>query len=184
MKNFFYLIVSIFLLSFVSASCSSNQIDINKASTSDLDKLSGIGLAKAQAIVEERPFSSVDDLVNVKGIGNVTLDKIKQQGLACVADEQTNSQEQQTTDNSEEDQISLSSIKVEPIKETPKQITQSKETSQKIELEKPSESIINLNNAQQEETIVYESKGEKVNKYLLTGFCVFLIGIIFLLIRK
>ena len=59
-------------------------IDINSASQEDLEKLSGIGPAKAQAIIEARPFSSLNDLIRVKGIGEKTLQKIKEQGLACL----------------------------------------------------------------------------------------------------
>ena len=50
----------------------------------ELDALSGIGLVKAQAIIDTRPFSSIDDLINVNGIGEVTLNNIKLQGLACI----------------------------------------------------------------------------------------------------
>ncbi len=56
-------------------------IDINSASEAELDKLPGIGPAKAKAIVEDRqkngPFKSVDDLKRVKGIGDKTFDKLK-----------------------------------------------------------------------------------------------------------
>ena len=44
----------------------------------------GIGPVKAQAIINSRPFESIDDLINVSGIGEVTLIKIKDQNLACV----------------------------------------------------------------------------------------------------
>ena len=55
-------------------------LDINTATADELDKgLSGIGPAKAQAIVKYReangPFKSVDDLTHVKGIGKATLEK-------------------------------------------------------------------------------------------------------------
>ena len=80
----------IFLLPNISAICNESQININTASLEELDALSGIGPVKAQAIIDTRPFSSIDDLINVNGIGEVTLNNIKLQGLACVSDEINN----------------------------------------------------------------------------------------------
>lgn len=77
--------ILLFFVSSVYANCTEGQIDINTASTSDLQKLIGIGPTYAQRIIETRPFNSLDDLIKVKGIGNVTLQKIKNQGLACVS---------------------------------------------------------------------------------------------------
>ena len=70
--------------------CNSTQININSASAQELDNLSGIGAVKAQAIISTRPFYSLDDLLNVTGIGNATLNKIKSQGLACINEEEKN----------------------------------------------------------------------------------------------
>ncbi len=53
------------------------NIDINRAGIDELSTLKGIGIKKAQAIIEYREmygqFSSVDDLLNVKGIGEKVL---------------------------------------------------------------------------------------------------------------
>ena len=48
------------------------RLDLNSATHEQLTELPGIGSAKAAAIIEERsmaPFTSVDDLERVKGIG-------------------------------------------------------------------------------------------------------------------
>lgn len=55
------------------------SININNATQDQLAMLTGIGPAKAAAIVEYReangPFSSVDDLAKVSGIGPATVEK-------------------------------------------------------------------------------------------------------------
>lgn len=56
------------------------QVNINTADAETISaELNGIGLSKAEAIVEYRkkhgPFRSVDDLSLVKGIGERTVDK-------------------------------------------------------------------------------------------------------------
>lgn len=56
-------------------------ININTAPISELDKLEGIGEAKASAIVEYREknglFKSIDDIKNVSGISESLFEKIK-----------------------------------------------------------------------------------------------------------
>ncbi len=57
-----------------------SPIDLNAAGLDELVKLPGIGPVTAQHIIstrEERPFSSVQDLKRVKGIGPKTLEKIQ-----------------------------------------------------------------------------------------------------------
>ena len=53
-------------------------LDLNEATENELDTLPGVGPATAKAIVDYRtehgPFSSVDDLLDVRGIGPAKLD--------------------------------------------------------------------------------------------------------------
>ncbi|WEA21884.1 ComEA family DNA-binding protein [Pseudomonas juntendi] len=56
------------------------RLDLNKADALTLqNELNGIGKAKAEAIVAYReangPFASVDELLEIKGIGNALLER-------------------------------------------------------------------------------------------------------------
>ncbi len=66
-----------------------DKVEINTASSEQLETLTGVGPVKALAIIDARPFSSVDDLLRVSGIGEKTLQKIKDQGLAYVVESPT-----------------------------------------------------------------------------------------------
>lgn len=65
---------------------SNRCVDINGASTAELTELAGIGESLAKAIIEERPFETLDDLTRVSGIGEGKLAGLKEQGLACVGE--------------------------------------------------------------------------------------------------
>ncbi len=56
---------------------STTCININTASKEELTTLSGVGDSTAQKIITGRPYAQVDDLLNVSGIGQATLDKFK-----------------------------------------------------------------------------------------------------------
>jgi competence protein ComEA len=53
------------------------MININSASVSELDTLSGIGPTYAQKIVEHRPYSKPEDLVTSGAITQTLYEKIK-----------------------------------------------------------------------------------------------------------
>ena len=58
-------------------------VDLNAGGVEELDKLYGVGPAIAARIIEERekngPFTYPEDLLNVNGIGQKTLDKLWEQ---------------------------------------------------------------------------------------------------------
>lgn len=64
-----------------SGTSADGRVNINTAGVEDLKTLSGIGDAKAQAIISYREanggFQSVDELTKVDGIGDATLQKLK-----------------------------------------------------------------------------------------------------------
>lgn len=56
-------------------------VDINTADQAELESLPGIGTARAQAILDYRsvhgPFDSIEELLEVEGIGEKLLEKIQ-----------------------------------------------------------------------------------------------------------
>ena len=57
---------------------------MNTASAQELDLIIHIGPVRAAEMLVLRPFSSLDDLLRIKGIGPVRLADIKAQGVACI----------------------------------------------------------------------------------------------------
>jgi competence protein ComEA len=53
------------------------RINVNTASQAELEELPLIGPVKAAAIIAGRPFKTVEDLKNVRGIGDKTFERIK-----------------------------------------------------------------------------------------------------------
>ncbi len=52
-------------------------INLNKASKEDLQTLPGIGPVYSQAIIDARPFATIEDIMKIKGIKEVEFGKIK-----------------------------------------------------------------------------------------------------------
>lgn len=74
-------LVMVMAFSVPSWATDQGKINLNKATATELTQLKGIGMKYAERIVEFRekngPFKNVEDLLNVQGIGQKTLDKNK-----------------------------------------------------------------------------------------------------------
>ena len=53
------------------------KVNLNKATKAQLEALPEIGPAKAQAIIDGRPYKKPEDIMKVKGIKEGTFKKIK-----------------------------------------------------------------------------------------------------------
>jgi competence protein ComEA len=75
--------IKIFVLLMLLASLVFGVVNVNSANSAQLQTLNGIGPSKAQEILKYRKahgaFKTVDELVNVKGIGPKTLQNMKTQ---------------------------------------------------------------------------------------------------------
>jgi competence protein ComEA len=89
MKRF---LLSLFM-SFAFSGITHAAVDLNAASQAQLETVNGIGPAKAAAIVEYRkhngPFKKVDDLKQVNGFGDKTLEKVRKELTVNSAAEKT-----------------------------------------------------------------------------------------------
>ena len=59
-------------------------IDLNEASDEALEEIVHIGSVRAEAIIDDRPWSSVSELNAIHGLGPARVGDIKEQGEACV----------------------------------------------------------------------------------------------------
>lgn len=85
-QRFVATLVALALAALASAGAAAAEqrlVDVNTASMEELNAISGIGDAKARAIIEYRekngPFKSVDDLIHVNGIGDKLLARLRPQ---------------------------------------------------------------------------------------------------------
>lgn len=61
---------------------STDLININSASESQLDQLPGIGLVTANKIISQRPYSTIDQLLEKKAVSQKVFDQIKDKIIA------------------------------------------------------------------------------------------------------
>lgn len=79
-------------------SLSAEKVDINTASLEDLLKIIHIGEKRASELISLRPFSSLDELIGIKGLGESRVEDIKKQGLAWIGPEEPLTDRYQPTD--------------------------------------------------------------------------------------
>lgn len=60
-----------------TGSSQSSMVNINSATLTDLDKLPGVGQVTAQKIVDQRPYSTTEELKTKKVVSESVFDKIK-----------------------------------------------------------------------------------------------------------
>ena len=173
MRILVFILVIILTITSISAICKEGQIDINTASLEELDGINYIGPVKAQAIIDSRPFDSVDNLINVYGIGEITLEKIKDQGLACVGSEEP------------EEEIEE---KQEEVTDEIEQVLFEHNVSEKSDLNDNEEPLVletiflNSKDIKTEENMEFEENRKEI--YALYGFVVFCFFIALLFIIK
>jgi Helix-hairpin-helix motif len=56
-------------------------VDLNRASTAELESLPRIGPALARRIVEGRPYADVESLERVRGIGPASLERLRERAV-------------------------------------------------------------------------------------------------------
>lgn len=61
----------------ISQDSTSSKININSASLKELDSLPGVGEITAQKIIQQRPYSTVDELLTKKAVSQKVFDDIK-----------------------------------------------------------------------------------------------------------
>lgn len=90
-------------------------VDVNTASREDLMAVAGIGEELADAIMRSRPFKSIDDLRSIPGIGPISLEGLKAQGLAVLPAPGKNQEADQLSEGSmgREEEIAQGQIYVE-----------------------------------------------------------------------
>jgi len=137
------------------------KIEINTASKKELENIVNIGTVVAQRIVDyrnEHAFYSIEDLLNVTGIGESTLENIKKQGLAYVSEEYKKEKKENTQYTKYE--------------EGKQEITEVIKLNQRKDIPKESGSVL------------YRSNGQFIKENVFLGFSILCLAIIGFLIFK
>ena len=169
----FFILIFLGNLSLIFAICEENQIDINSASKEELKGIIQIGEARAEQMITLRPFSSVDDMIRIVGIGEIYLEAIKSQGLACVINESVIKNEEEIVEESNESEEKKTENNLEDIPvETESNLE--KESVKELEVIK-----LTTKNIKTDENNKTSSKN-----YAMFGFIVFCVLLVFLFVLK
>lgn len=83
-------VLAVLLALFAGVAVSADAVDLNTADAATLQTLGSIGPARAEAIIAYREenggFKSVDELVNVSGIGIKTVESLREQLTVSAGD--------------------------------------------------------------------------------------------------
>ena len=170
------ILMFVVLISGVSALCEEGQININTANAEELDEISYIGPARAEQMITLRPFDSVDDMIRIVGIGEIYLDAIKSQGLACVGETIVEEVPEEPVEEIIEEPEEETTKEKKVVEEYQEIVDIREEETGPIELE-----MINLN----PKVIKSENDNEKLNNnYALYGFVFFCVLIIVLFVLR
>ena len=180
MKRLVFIFLIIFFFGNVLAQCLDVQININTASATELDKITYVGPATAIKIIAGRPFNSIDDLLNVSGIGDAKLKAIKTENLACVESSE-NKEVDSTENNVKEDLPAMTTDEEISINPTniQKDLTLKIEELQVIKLN--SKDIKNNNSIQENQK---ESSTKKYASFGLMALGILVLILLFLQRRK
>ncbi len=89
-------------------------IDINEVKKEELENISGIGPAYAERIIDKRPFCKPKELLKVPGIGEATLNRIKEEAVIdCVKNEEPVLTSEEKVDDREKTKAEINDLKKE-----------------------------------------------------------------------
>jgi len=150
----------------IFAVCEENQVDINTATAEKLNEIVHIGPSRSEQIITLRPFGSVSDMIRISGIGEIYLSAIKEQGLACVKEEETGEEVEEKVKEKNEVAEEGRVVEIETV-ETPSKEIKLETISLNPKVIKSEDDIQNLNK----------------NNYAIYGFVAFsvLLGVLFIL---
>ncbi|GAK06054.1 late competence protein ComEC, DNA transport [Geomicrobium sp. JCM 19037] len=63
--------------------CEAGQVAVNNANAKELQEISHIGPERAEQMIDLRPFSSYNDLMQIEGIGERRLEQIESENSVC-----------------------------------------------------------------------------------------------------